>query len=129
MMSTLIRILNLILWLTFCALVGTGLLLAFRLPPGSRGGAGLIALRMIRHEWGGWHTWVGYAFLGLVVLHLVLHWKWLWKIAAHSRFWPLLVGIGAGIVILVWLVIQPISRRHSHEEHTSRLPAHPPLTR
>jgi len=50
------RLLNALLWLVFCAMAGTGLLLAFRLPSGSRGGRGLSALGMARHEWGDWHT-------------------------------------------------------------------------
>ena len=35
------RVLNLLLYIAFCAMVGTGLLMAYRLPPGSRGGSGL----------------------------------------------------------------------------------------
>jgi Domain of unknown function (DUF4405) len=107
------RVLNLLLWLAFCALVGTGLLLAFRLSPGSRGGAGLVALDMTRHEWGAWHTWIGYAFLVMIAIHLALHWKWLWRVAAGSKSWPLLFGLGAGIVLLAWLALQPITKRQA----------------
>jgi hypothetical protein len=32
------RALNLLLYLSFCAMIGTGILMAFRLIPGSRGG-------------------------------------------------------------------------------------------
>jgi hypothetical protein len=105
--------LNLLLWLAFCAIVGTGSLLAFRLPPGSSGGAGLVVLDMTRHEWGAWHTWIGYAFLALIAIHLDLHWKWLWRVAAGSKSWPLLFGLGAGIVLLAWLALQPITKRES----------------
>lgn len=113
-MKTLIsRVLNLLLWLTFCAMAGTGLLLAFRMPPGSRGGAGLTALGMTRHEWGDWHTWIGYAFLVLLVAHLAMHWQWLWKIAAQRKTRPLLVGLGLGLALLIWLALQPVSSRRS----------------
>ena len=67
MNKSLARILNLLLWLAFCALAGTGILLAFDLPPGSRGVAGPFALDLTRHEWGAWHTWIGYAFLALII--------------------------------------------------------------
>ena len=101
------RVLNLLLWLAFCALAGTGLLLAFRLPPGSRGGAGLSALGMTRHEWGDWHTWIAYAFLALILLHLALHWRWLWKIAAQRKTWMLLAGVGSGLGLFFgWLFNQ-----------------------
>ena len=113
MNKTVARILNLLLWLAFCALGGTGLLLAFRPPPGSSGGPGLVALDMTRHEWGAWHMWIGYAFLALIAIHLALHWKWLWRVAAGSKSWPLLFGLGAGIVLLAWLALQPITKRES----------------
>lgn len=120
MKNPLSRVLNAVLWLTFCALAGTGLLLAFRLPPGSRGGAGFSAMGMNRHEWGDWHTWIAYVFLGLIALHLALHWRWLWKIAAQRRAWMIFAGLGAGLALLAWLALQPVSERGSQGRH--RLP-------
>lgn len=111
------RVLNLLLWLAFCALTGTGLLLAFRIPPGSRGGAGLTALGMTRHEWGDWHTWIGYAFLALIVVHAAMHWQWLWKIAAQRKTRLLLAGLGLGLVLLILLAFQPVSPRRAAGEH------------
>ncbi len=121
MKTTLNRVLNLLLWLNLCALGGTGLLLAFRLPPGSRGGAGLSALGLNRHEWGDWHTWIGYGFLALIVLHLALHWRWFWQVASRKRAWPLLLGLGAGLLLFVLLVMQPVSR----SENGGRGKSHP----
>lgn len=109
--SFLPRILNAFLWLVFCAMAGTGLLLAFRLPPGSRGGRGLTAMGWDRHDWGDVHTWLSYAFLCLVAAHLALHWRWLWQVAAKRRSWPLLIGVGAGLAMIVWLVFQPVAHR------------------
>lgn len=125
MKITLNRVLNLLLWLNFCALTGTGLLLAFRLPPGSRGGAGLRAIGLNRHQWGDWHSWIGYAFLALMVVHLALHWRWFWQVAARKRSWPLLLGLGAGLLLLLLLALQPVSgsgggrhaKSHSSERH------------
>jgi hypothetical protein len=113
--SFLPRILNAVLWLVFCAMAGTGLLLAFRLPPGSRGGRGLTAMGWDRHDWGDVHTWLSYAFLCLVAAHLALHWRWLWQVAAKRRSWPLLLGVGAGLVMIVWLVCQPVAHRGPQE--------------
>ena len=109
--STIPRILNGLLWLVFCGMSGTGLLLAYRLPPGSRGGRGLSALGLNRHEWGDIHTWLSYAFLGLIAMHLAMHWRWFWQVAARRRSWPLLVGIGAGLGLMLWLIFQPV--RHN----------------
>lgn len=105
------RILNLFLWLCFCTMAGTGFLLAFRMPPGSRGGRGLEAFGLGRHDWGNIHTWIGYAFLLTIVLHLALHWRWLWQIAARRRAWPMIAGFGLGIILLLFLIFQPVHGR------------------
>lgn len=121
--STVPRVLNALLWLVFCAMAGTGLLLAFRLPPGSRGGQGLTAMGWGRHDWGDVHTWLSYAFLVLIAAHLSLHWRWLWQVAAKKRSWPLVLGVGAGLLLLLWLVFQPVAQRDGrgggHREHSS----------
>lgn len=122
--SMLPRVLNALMWLVFCGMAGTGLLLAFRLPPGSRGGAGLTAMGWGRHDWGDVHTWLSYGFLVLIAAHLTLHWRWLWQVAAKRRAWPLLAGLGAGLLLLIWLVSQPVvsrgGRGKDHAEHSAR---------
>ncbi|GAA5482797.1 DUF4405 domain-containing protein [Haloferula sargassicola] len=104
------RICNGLIWLVFCALAGTGLLISFRLPPGSRGGRGLSALGWGRHDWGDLHAWLSYGFLVLVVAHLALHWRWFWQIAARKRLWPILLGIGAGIALILATVMLPVEK-------------------
>lgn len=101
---------NLLLWILFCIMSGTGLLLAFRLPPGSRGGRGLSALGWTRHDWGDLHFWVSFAFLTLLLIHLALHWRWFWQIASRRRAWPLLAGFGVGLVVLFVLTTLPVER-------------------
>jgi len=114
--SVLPKILNGLLWLVFCAMAGTGLLLAFRLPPGSRGGQGLSALGMTRHDWGDVHTWLSYAFLALILIHLLLHWRWFWQVAARKKRWPLVIGFGAGLALLLALSLQPVEKRGKTDE-------------
>lgn len=119
------RVLNGLLWLVFCGMAGTGLLLDFRLPPGSRGGAGLQAMGWGRHDWGSLHTWLAYAFLALVAFHLLLHWRWLWQVAARKRSWPLVLGVGAGLALVIVLVFQPVTKgqggRHRNHQQNSRV--------
>lgn len=121
--STLPRILNALLWLVFCSMSGTGLLLAFRLPPGSRGGQGLTAAGLSRHGWGDIHTWLSYVFLALILSHIAIHWRWFWQVAARRRTWPILIGIGTGILLLLLLVLQPVEQRGCHVQsgHTESL--------
>ncbi|XHR31217.1 MAG: DUF4405 domain-containing protein [Chthoniobacteraceae bacterium] len=105
------RLLNLLLYLSFCTMAGTGLLMAFRLIPGSRGGRGLTVLGWTRHEWGDLHTWVSYAFIALVVLHLLINWAWLTKVAGKGRLWPLVIGLAAGITIIAVFLLLPVKER------------------
>lgn len=56
-------------------LVATGLMMKFILPPGSARN-GLLLWGWNRHEWGDVHFWLSMAAIGLVVVHLFLHWQW-----------------------------------------------------
>ena len=105
------RILNLLLYLSFCVMVGTGLLMAYRLIPGSRGGQGLEVLGWNRHEWGALHTWVSYVFITLVAAHLAINWTWLTKVAAKGDAWHLGAGLLAGGLIIGTFLLLPITKR------------------
>jgi len=115
------RILNLLLWLIFCAISGTGLLLAFRLPPGSRGGRGLSAWGLDRHEWGDIHLWIGYALLALIVVHLALHWRWFWAVASRKRAWPMIAGFGLGLALMAALFFSPVRRDGKHRSENAAI--------
>lgn len=114
--TLLFRGLNLLLWLAFSALAGTGLLLALRLPPGSRGGRGLSILGWNRHEWGDLHTILAWVFVVMVILHVLLHWRWLWQVAVKKRSLPLLAGLTAGIALLILPLFLPVVS-HGKEDH------------
>lgn len=71
----------------FIFLTATGLVLRYRLPPGSgrlEGGMGAHSLErpvtvlwgMARHQWGDVHFWLSVVFLGVLAMHLILHWRW-----------------------------------------------------
>lgn len=105
------RVLNLLLYLSFCTLIGTGLLMAFRLIPGNRGGQGLQVLGWNRHQWGDLHAWVSYGFAALVVWHLVINWAWLKKVAASDHVWRLIVGLIAGVAIIGAFLVLPMTQR------------------
>ncbi|EDY84544.1 hypothetical protein VDG1235_4175 [Verrucomicrobiia bacterium DG1235] len=105
---------RLINYLLFCGgafLLGSGLALETRLPPGSRGGHGLSMLGMTRHEWGELHFYVGLAMAALVLLHLALHWGWL-KNALKSATAKLgYVGLAIGLIIFLIPLILPITQK------------------
>ena len=107
--NSLMRATNLILYLSFCALLGTGSLLTWKLVPGSRGGRGLQVLDMGRHDWGDIHFWCGVAFLVATVVHLLLNWQWLKKIATSGHFWRLVAGLGVGFAIIFGIYFLPMT--------------------
>lgn len=108
------RVLNLALYILSCGMVGTGLLLWIRLPPGSahrrQGGSGAeTILGLTRHGWGDWHLYTGLALIALGILHLLMNWTWMRKIAAGAHAWKLWAGLAAGAAIIVFFMLVPAS--------------------
>lgn len=122
MKNSLTRVSNLLLYVAFCGLAGTGLLMKYRLPPGSRGGHGLTSLGLGRHEWGDIHLWLAWAVIATTVLHLVLNWRWLRIIAARRRWAPLAGGLAFGAAVLAMPLILPISRAGASTETQRAIP-------
>ncbi|MCS6771862.1 MAG: DUF4405 domain-containing protein [Kiritimatiellae bacterium] len=110
------RIVDFLLWLSISLMAATGFILRYRLPPGSRGGRGLEIWGLSRHEWGDLHAWLAYVAIALVLLHLALHWKWLWYTAWPGLKWPVLVGLLAGLLLVLAVWILPVEHRGFAEE-------------
>jgi cytochrome b561 len=98
------RVLNLLLYLNFCLLTGSGLLLWLRELP--RQGPG--PLNISRHGWGEVHSWASAVFIGLIVAHLVMHRKWLRTVVSKQH--PILLwgGLATGIVVVLVLLFVPV---------------------
>ena len=62
------------LFVSMLALIGTGIVLEFILPPGS---GQQLAVWLTRHEWGSVHFWIAVFFTASVLIHLCLHLKWI----------------------------------------------------
>lgn len=75
--------------LVMLGLIATGIILRFALPPGTNRSLALWGLT--RHQWGDLHFWVALATLGVIIIHLLLHWTW---VVAVVRRW--LIGGGQG---------------------------------
>lgn len=74
----------------FSALIATGGILRWVLPPGSgggqhgagvgrRGGSGpaMQFWNLGRHDWGDIHFWIAVAMIGGILIHLLLHFGWI----------------------------------------------------
>lgn len=78
--ATLNFLIDLVSLLAMFALIGTGLIMRFVLPPGSRGGGGLALWSMGRHDWGDVHFWIACGIGALLLVHVALHWSWVCSI-------------------------------------------------
>jgi len=99
------RGLDLLLFWLGCLVLGTGLLLAFRLGHGPHWGDPPEALGLDPRGWAELHQWVALAFAGLVAAHLALHWRWIARAlsAAPAKlgWWAALVGAALALLPLV----------------------------
>jgi len=106
-------VVDLVSLLALCGLTATGLILAFALSPGA-GGLELWGWR--RHDWGDLHYYSALVFLPLLVLHVALHWRWVWSMSCRmiglktdtaetARLWPRRLGgaiiAGGGLALLI----------------------------
>jgi len=76
-----------LIFFNFLFLIFTGLILKYRLPPGTGGGRGriyglgrsnlLVQWDLSRHEWGEIHFFLVLVLVGLIAIHLWLHWNWI----------------------------------------------------
>jgi len=107
--TPLLRSINYVLYLSSCALIGTGALITWKLPPGSRGGRGLRVLELNRHEWGDIHFWIGVVFVAATLLHLWLNWQWLWKIATSKRSIRATLSLALGLVLIFGIYALPVT--------------------
>ena len=105
-----------------CFITGTGLLIHYRLVPGSRGGHGLSLLGLSRHEWGTYHLWAAYLLLFLVLVHMALNFAFIKNVIAAKRTW-IVIGLGLiGAALFSVFLLLPIERTGADsQEHGLRL--------
>ncbi|MBN1394119.1 MAG: DUF4405 domain-containing protein [Pirellulales bacterium] len=101
---------DVLLFFVLCFLLGTGLLMQYRLVPGSRGGHGYTLFGLDRHQWGHYHLWAAYLMIAMVVVHIVVNFAFVKNIVALKRNW-LLISFGLiGLIILLPFLIAPAGR-------------------
>jgi len=111
----------------FAFLTTTGILTRYVLPPGSGRYATLWGFD--RHGWGDIHFWVAVALLGVLALHLVLHWRWVVCMVRGQRSDAsgTRIALGAfGMLGLLGLVAAPLLapvERTGQPRQSSRSPA------
>jgi hypothetical protein len=79
--SKLNLIIDALMFLAMAAMAGLGFLIKYVMPPGPDKlikygrNVTLVFLGMDRHGWGAIHLVIGFVFLGLLALHIILHWR------------------------------------------------------
>ncbi len=74
-------VIDALMFLVMMAMAGLGFLMKYVLIPGRESWAkygrnvNLTLLGWDRHDWGSIHLYLGFFFLGLLVLHIILHWR------------------------------------------------------
>ena len=93
---------DLVLFALMGGMVFVGILLGWALPAGP--GQEKYFWTLHRHQWGDVHLWLSILFLAFLVVHLVLHWKWIrgstQKIVGRSWILPLFVLVPAMVILL-----------------------------
>lgn len=106
--SEIIKIADLLSFISLSSLISTGILLKFTLPP-KNGGASVWGLT--RHDWGDVHFYIALIFLVIISLHLFLHLSFIKKVitGGASREHKYRIAIGAfSLVVLIALLFAPV---------------------
>lgn len=102
------RVVDLALWFLFCFLLGTGLMIHYRLVPGFQGGLGASFLGVSRHGWGNLHFWASCFFTAGVGYHLYLNFNAIKMIVAGKSGLKAAVFLGIGILIILFFLLFPV---------------------
>jgi len=120
--TTMRTIIDLLMYAAMSFLTGTGLLIYYRLVPGSQGGHGLTFLGLSRHEWGTYHLWAAYLVLMLVVVHLILNYAFIKNVIAAKKNWLIIVLGGLGVAVTLFFLLAPLERTpESSQRQNQRL--------
>ena len=110
----------------FVLLAASGVLMRWSLPPGS--GHRTTIWGLDRHDWGAVHFWIAVALLAALVVHLLLHWKWIAAVASRGGVHePSGLRVALGVVGLAGLIgfavapfVSPVERAGRQAPDASR---------
>lgn len=113
-------------------MVVTGYLLKFPLPPTTNRSHTLWG--MSRHEWGAIHAWAGIILVGVLLVHVILHWGWIYAMV-RRRFtsvkgtpqmqrragWITIFALCLAAGLFAWLAQANVQDLEPPRRHASRL--------
>lgn len=121
-MNTWKKQVDILMYVAMCFLASTGLLLKHRLVPGSQGGHGLVLFGLGRHDWGAVHLWTAYTLILLLLVHIILNFRFIKNVVASKKNHIMIILALLGIFVTGFLLCAPIERiehgeGHSHSRH------------
>ncbi len=133
MRTTINFIIDCIFALVMIALIWTGLVMRYLLPPGTGGRMNLWG--WTRHEWGTVHFWIAVAAAVVLIVHVAMHWNWAclfvrkklgWEgMLSAARLWISGVIFGlvmaAGIGGTVWMASGQIEERSRSSQDSEQI--------
>ncbi|MBW2977189.1 DUF4405 domain-containing protein [Candidatus Woesearchaeota archaeon] len=69
-----------LMFLSIAVTALSGIILYIILPSGRRAGWQEF-WGISREAWRNTHTWAGFVFIAIALIHLILHWKWIWAMS------------------------------------------------
>ncbi|SHE82473.1 protein of unknown function [Mariniphaga anaerophila] len=126
-------ILDGIMLILLALIAGVGFLIKYVLVPGFKrnelygSGVELNLFGLDRHQWGDIHLYLSFAFLLLMLLHIVLHWKMIcciFKQMVGRQSSRRTISVCVGVVTLLLLAapflikpdVSPVERKYSHRQ-------------
>lgn len=107
--SALIKLIDLLSFVSLTMMISSGALLKFTLPPRSGGD---VVWNLTRHNWGDLHFYFSVLFLVLMAAHLLTHIKYIKSVvtgkATAEKNYRIAIGI-VGMIILILLSFAPVT--------------------
>jgi hypothetical protein len=114
-------VVDIVAFAAFVLLTSTGLVERYILPPGTGRFQSLWGLD--RHQWGQVHFWIALFLMGVLAMHVVLHWKWIVCVVRGKKTeasgWRFAFGV-VGFFGLIGLSIAPFLATVEHTSEAGR---------
>lgn len=111
-------LIDIVAFVSFVFLVSTGIIMYYNLPAGSKTNS---IWGLDRHGWGDIHFWLAVVFLGILVLHLIMHWRWIVSLVkgkkregSGRRVLLGLIGFIALLAIAAAPIFSPVKTNSGH---------------
>ena len=101
------KIIDVIAFCLFALMVSSGVILHYVIPV--RSGRSVTIWGMTRHEWGDIHFWIATIFLGVLVMHLFIHGRFIMNMIGGAGRNYSGIRFSLGLVALLAILLLAVS--------------------